>query len=44
MNAEFPAPARRLSFFLWQDTFQALRPEGLALFRAAVLWAVTPPE
>jgi len=38
MNGEFLAPARRLSFFLWQDTFEALRPEGLALFRAAVLW------
>ncbi|QUD89599.1 hypothetical protein [Phenylobacterium montanum] len=44
MYAEFLAPARRLSFFLWQDTFQGLRPEGLALFRAAVLWAVSPPE
>jgi hypothetical protein len=39
MNGEFLAPARRVSFFLWQDTF-----EGLALFRAAVLWAVTPPK
>lgn len=38
MNGEFLAPARRLSFFLWQDTFEGLRPEGLALFRAAVLW------
>ncbi len=44
MNGEFLAPARRVSFFLWQDTFEALRPEGLALFRAAVLWAVTPPR
>jgi len=44
MNAESLAPARRVSFFLWQDTFEALRPEGLALFRAAILWAVTPPE
>lgn len=44
MNAEFLAPARRVSFFLWQDVFQGLRPEGLALFRAAVLWAVSPPE
>ncbi|HEX7759435.1 MAG TPA: hypothetical protein VF459_08035 [Caulobacteraceae bacterium] len=44
MNGEFLAPARRVSFFLWQDTFEGLRPEGLALFRAAVLWAVTPPR
>jgi hypothetical protein len=44
MNGEFLAPARRLSFFLWQDTFEQMRPEGLALFRAAVLWAVTATE
>lgn len=44
MNGEFLAPARRVSFFLWQDTFEHLRPEGLALFRASVLWAVSPPE
>ncbi len=44
MNGEALAPARRVSFFLWQDTFEKLRPEGLALFRAAVLWAVTTPE
>ena len=44
MNGEFLAPARRLSFFLWQDTFNQMRPEGLALFRAAVLWTVTAPE
>ena len=43
MNGESLAPARRVSFFLWQDTFEQLRPEGVALFRAAVLWAVTPP-
>ena len=44
LNGEFLAPARRVSFFLWQDTFDPLRPEGLALFRAAVLWSVTTPE
>jgi hypothetical protein len=44
MNGEFLAPARRVSFFLWQDTFEGLRPEGLAMFRAAVLWAVTQPR
>jgi hypothetical protein len=44
MNGEFLAPARRVSFFLWQDTFDQMRPEGVALFRAAVLWAVSSPE
>ena len=42
MNGEFLAPARRVSFFVWQDTFEQLRPEGLALFKAAVLWSVSP--
>jgi len=42
MNGEFLAPARRLSFFLWQDTFEQMRPEGIALFRAALLWSVSP--
>ena len=44
MSGEALAPARRVSFFLWQDTFEALRPEGLALVRAAALWAATPPS
>ncbi len=44
MNGEFLAPARRVCFFLWQDTFDQMRPEGLALLKAAVLWAVSPPE
>lgn len=44
MSGEALAPARRVSFFLWQDTFEALRPEGLALLRAAVLWSVSPPS
>ncbi len=44
MNGEYLAPARRVSFFIWQDTFEALRPEGLAMFRAAVLWSLTKPE
>lgn len=42
MNGEFLAPAKRASFFVWQDTFEQLRPEGLALFKAAVLWSVSP--
>jgi len=44
MNGEFLAPARRLSVFLWQDNFEGLRPEGLALFRSAVVWAATSPQ
>lgn len=44
MYGEFLAPARRVSFFLWQNTFEQMRPEGIALFKAAVLWAVTRPE
>jgi hypothetical protein len=41
MHWEFCAPARRMGFFLYSDTFLHLRPEGLALFRAAVLWSVS---
>jgi hypothetical protein len=44
MNSEFLAPARRVSFFLWQDSFDHLLPDGLALFKATVLWAVSPPQ
>ena len=32
-----PAQAATVDQNLWQDTFDQLRPEGLALFRAAVL-------
>jgi len=42
MHWEFLAPARRMGFFLYSDTFLHLRAEGLALFRAAVLWLVSP--
>ena len=38
------APARRVMFFLDSDTFEQLRPEGLALLRAAILWAVSRPD
>ena len=38
------APARRVMFFLDADAFEQLRPEGLALLRAALLWAVSRPE
>jgi hypothetical protein len=33
-----PAPARRVGFFLFDDTAAALTPEGWALFDAAVRW------
>lgn len=38
------APARRVMFFLDADAFEQLRPEGLALLRASLLWAVAQPE
>jgi hypothetical protein len=44
MSGDYLAPARRVSFFLWQDTFDQLRPEGVSLFRAAVLWAASTPR
>ena len=44
MYGDFLAPARRVSFFLWQNNFEQMRPEGVALFKAAVLWAVTRPD
>ena len=44
LNGEFLAPGRRVRFFPGQDTFDQLPAEGLALFRAAVLWSVTAPE
>jgi hypothetical protein len=34
------APARRVHFFLRDDTFVNLTPDGLALFEAALEWAV----
>ncbi len=44
MDAGFLAPARRVSFFLWADTFEQIRPEGLALFKAALQWASGKPD
>jgi hypothetical protein len=32
------APARRVGFFLWDDSAPVLTPEGWALFDAAVFW------
>lgn len=44
MDSGFLAPARRVSFFLWADTFEQIRPEGLALFKAALQWAAEKPD
>ena len=44
MANDRPAPARRVMFFLDSDAFEQLRPEGQALLRAALLWAVSKPE
>ena len=44
MASDRAAPARRVMFFLGADAFEQLRPEGLALLRAALLWAVSKPE
>jgi hypothetical protein len=40
MDYETLAPARRVMFFLDNDTFVDLSPAGLALFDAAIDWAV----
>jgi hypothetical protein len=39
MDYDFPAPARRVMFFLHNATFDNLNAAGLKLFDAAVLWA-----
>lgn len=43
MDYESLAPARRVMFFLDNDTFTNLSPAGLRLFDAAVDWAVEKP-
>jgi hypothetical protein len=45
MYDDFPAPARRVMFFLHSDGFDQLNPAGVRLFDAAIWWAVgaTPP-
>lgn len=42
MAGDFPAPARRVAFFLSTKDYSHLMPEGLRLFDAAMLWAVSP--
>lgn len=43
MDYEAIAPARRVMLFLGNEGFANLSPAGLALFDAAIDWAVTPP-
>ena len=43
MDYDFPAPARRVMFFLHNATFDNLNASGLKLFDAAVLWAAGKP-
>lgn len=42
MDYESIAPARRVMFFLDNETFPNLSPEGLRLFDAVIDWAVQP--
>ncbi len=42
MEYDYTAPARRLAFFANRNYFDNLTPDGLALFDAAFLWAVSP--
>jgi hypothetical protein len=44
MEYDYTAPARRLAFFANRNYFDNLTPDGLALFDAAFLWAVSPVE
>jgi hypothetical protein len=44
MDYEYTAPARRVGFFPNRSYFDTLTPEGQALFDAAFLWAVSPPQ
>lgn len=40
MDYDFPAPARRVFFFLTNDTVSHLGPNGWKLYDAAMLWAI----
>ncbi|TCV92892.1 hypothetical protein EC912_106231 [Luteibacter rhizovicinus] len=42
MDYETVAPARRVMFFLDNETFGNLTPEGMLLFDAAIRWATRP--
>ena len=43
MDYDFPAPARRVMFFLHNSTFDNLNASGLKLFDAAIRWAADKP-
>jgi len=44
MEYDYVAPARRVGLFANRNYFDSLTPDGLALFDAAFIWAVTPPH
>jgi hypothetical protein len=44
MEYDYIAPARRLGLFVNRGYFDNFTPEGLSLFDAAFLWAVSPPS
>jgi hypothetical protein len=44
MEYDYTAPARRVGFFANRDYFENLTPEGLALFDAIFIWAVSPVQ
>jgi hypothetical protein len=44
MYGDFVAPARRVAFFIFEDMFHEVSPDALALYAAAMKWAVTKPD
>jgi hypothetical protein len=43
MDADHIAPARRVAFCLNENAFKGIRPEGVALFDAALVWSLGTP-
>ena len=44
MTGDFAAPARRVAFFMAEDTFDILNDDGMKLFDAAFEWAAKSPK
>jgi len=44
MDYDFPAPARRVMFFMFDDGFDYLNDNGMKLFDAAVRWTAGAPR
>ena len=40
----FPAPARRVGTFIYENGPTLLTPEGKALIKAEITWAISPPD